>query len=1003
MSKEFISFHPHSINISRFFLRDVRKIKNIAFQLEEHNIDYEEFFLNFSKQKSFLVCWNKNKDTLEIYTEQGGIRCGYFKEKTDLHGITFIPYTFQVQNKVMKYGVCVQVEHVLFRSVFETGAASYYVDGKYYNDYDESSYNSQNDIIWKELEKFSLEKEDENVEIENSKGLEELLELAQNYSELEFNLEQSHVNEVGNVYYFSIEAAEYDRVDRSMYEVHIPLDFKEDFVKGISIEVYKKDNSSEIGEIQEVELRDSECILFVLFNKQIDMSEFAKSGYIRLSSSTVNKDVQQQAIKKIQTRKGNCQYLDHLIGEKRSLGFENIDLSILEKEQRQKKYPPNPSQLKAIEDGIRVKDAYLVLGPPGTGKTTVISEWVKYFVETEKKRVLVSSQNNKAVDNVLERLGENGNINTIRIGSESKIQDNVKQYMYENKMSQLREKIIETSSNNIEIIQNEWVQWYSFKRILENHVQRFKNLHEMQIRMNQRMQEKIRPMYLYLVQCKNRFDEIQKELNEWNEKFIEAEEYAVEAQSFSTLKGLFYTAKTLKIAQIREKSIEQFSNLKKEEGQIKEQYKQQYCQFFNLVSKEEKSDFYAFKNLHNSFIKDSKIIGGLMPSADSFEFFKECIDFHEWGSFEQTKLLLQKLNRALDNCRSVSGVLDEWQCMIADKQNYALGQITIDSVDLVGATCIGINSQKRFSSLDFDVTIIDEAGQIQVHNALVPMSMSNKVIMLGDYQQIPPMVDQDLRDLCERNEVDTKYLESSLFEVLYKEYMPQTNKILLNEQFRMPAEIADLISDQFYEGKYKSFIGKRNMKSLFPSISSCPFVFVDTSNEKNRFETSNPGTGAFNSLESELINKLLKKIHSINPEMNLEENVGVISPYKLQAKTICEGLHSFIVKPEEMVATVDSFQGQERDVIIYSFVRSNKKDPNQKRIGFSNEIRRVNVAMSRCKKMLILVGDYNFLKSCKNESEIEFSKFVERIGIGLQQGKGEFVSCKEMMERLEGD
>jgi superfamily I DNA and/or RNA helicase len=65
------------------------------------------------------------------------------------------------------------------------------------------------------------------------------------------------------------------------------------------------------------------------------------------------------------------------------------------------------------------------------------------------------------------------------------------------------------------------------------------------------------------------------------------------------------------------------------------------------------------------------------------------------------------------------------------------------------------------ANLDFDVTIIDEAGQIQVHNALVPMSVSNKLIMLGDHKQIPPTADQELMDLCVENGVKTELLEKS--------------------------------------------------------------------------------------------------------------------------------------------------------------------------------------------------------------------------------------------------
>ena len=115
---------------------------------------------------------------------------------------------------------------------------------------------------------------------------------------------------------------------------------------------------------------------------------------------------------------------------------------------------------------------------------------------------------------------------------------------------------------------------------------------------------------------------------------------------------------------------------------------------------------------------------------------------------------------------------------------------------------------------------------------------------------------------------------------------------------------------------------------------------------------------------------------------------------------------------EEMVATLDSYQGQERNIIVYSFTKSSTKSPDKKRIGFLNELRRLNVAMTRCKKMLVLVGDMKFLSECRymeidedgqevyDQSEKQFSDFIQKMLEYVKKGRGEIISCEEFFKRI---
>ena len=262
------------------------------------------------------------------------------------------------------------------------------------------------------------------------------------------------------------------------------------------------------------------------------------------------------------------------------------------------------------------------------------------------------------------------------------------------------------------------------------------------------------------------------------------------------------------------------------------------------------------------------------------------------------------------------------------------------------------------------------------------------------------------------NGVSPELLKKSLFEKLYED-LPDANKAMLDTQFRMPGEIADIISEWFYEGKYKSADIKRNLKGLLPWISEKPFLIIDTSRTSGREETRTESRGTYNELEARICRELLNSIAEKENHAALEQ-IGIISAYKDQVRRIKEEIKE-ITGPEranEMAATLDSFQGQERDLILYSFTKSSGKKASMNRIGFLNELRRLNVAMSRCKKMLIMIGDMTFLSGCMHQnvdengkeiyaqSEKEFSDFICKMMKDVQNGRGEMISYEELKERL---
>ncbi|WP_206076009.1 AAA domain-containing protein [Marinitoga lauensis] len=212
--------------------------------------------------------------------------------------------------------------------------------------------------------------------------------------------------------------------------------------------------------------------------------------------------------------------------------------------------------------------------------------------------------------------------------------------------------------------------------------------------------------------------------------------------------------------------------------------------------------------------------------------------------------------------------------------------------------------------------------------------------MGGDHKQLPPTI---------LNPKAEKILSKTLFEKLINKY-PE-NSSMLTIQYRMNDKIMQFSNKKFYRGILKSDksvknrtlkINTKNIEYPYNEIlNEIPIVFVDTSLIPERFEVIKEGSSSkYNPLEAKIVIEISKIL--------LEENIdfGIISPYKDQVKFLKEQI-------EGTISTVDGFQGKEKDVIIFSLTRSNEDGL----IGFLTDERRLNVAITRAKRKLIVIGD----------------------------------------------
>lgn len=282
----------------------------------------------------------------------------------------------------------------------------------------------------------------------------------------------------------------------------------------------------------------------------------------------------------------------------------------------------------------------------------------------------------------------------------------------------------------------------------------------------------------------------------------------------------------------------------------------------------------------------------------------------------------------------------------ADLLEFHIVNDLLQKAEVICCTLVGC-SHPVLRGRKYRSAFIDEAGQALEPASWIPLLRCERAIFAGDHQQLPPTI--------KSNEAARAGLAVTLFEKGILKHPGQSK--MLQVQYRMHEAIMRFSSDYFYQGK---LVAHDSVKSAVLRPHHAPVEFVDTAGCGYN-ESQDPETlSRYNEQEALLLLRLVERlIDDIGQETWLTEGItmGIITPYRAQVdllhtlaehSTQLEPLHKLVT-----INTVDAFQGQERDVIAISFVRSNEKAE----VGFLGDIRRTNVAMTRARKKLIMVGD----------------------------------------------
>lgn len=595
----------------------------------------------------------------------------------------------------------------------------------------------------------------------------------------------------------------------------------------------------------------------------------------------------------------------------------------------------NDSQLKAVLSALNAEDLALLQGPPGTGKTTVIAELTWQMIRRNvHQRVLLTSETNLAVDNAIERLTskEHTLVKPLRFGKPHKFEEEGKKYA----ISRI----------------SKWID----------------GKNEMQ----------------------DQYEEAQLEEKTEDDLALEKEDYSNNAvQNWMT-----------RIAEKAQRNASpKYASILRD-----------FTMDMALPSTEMKILF------KNKYIKYANVVGSTCSSCGSRAFSSDYIaSFASLNRSEEEQEIFKELLYLTEKRPTSKKILSLLR-------RLELNQEEFDAI----------------RTITFDAVIMDEASKATPPELLLPLCFGKKSVIIGDHRQLPPMIhDKDFRETLESlddkkasqlaEEINKKFVEISQFErLILNPKVDKSIKATFNIQYRMHPKINDVIK-QFYldEGGLKCGLdhSKVNIKDLNEPQSRHHGLFypnfIDHDTHTIWVDVDEPeqkeGTSRINVSEVKAVDKvleLLKKSNGFDAYQNhwksikdkdksrQEQEIGLVSFYGKQVNELkVSKRKAYQLGIPVRLKTVDKFQGMERNIIIVSTVRSNKikvgaETKKNYDIGFAKSPQRLNVALSRARRLLIVVGNKNFFYHYKNKK----GKAIYKNVIDEIHQKGRIISYKKLMD-----
>ena len=659
---------------------------------------------------------------------------------------------------------------------------------------------------------------------------------------------------------------------------------------------------------------------------------------------------------------------------------------------------PNQAQRRALDVAINTPDIAIIVGPPGTGKTQVIAALQRRLTElnessTLRHSILVSSYQHDAVDNALSRSNVLG-LPPTRVGIRSSNDDG-----QVDSADMWREKKRTEVAARLEELRRE--------NPLSSVVDEL-NLNIVKLKIGNgafperlRRQELVGKLLETLIEQGVRFSDTT--IFEWDEYVSEQKEIE-KRRLVDPATGLARFVRGIRTNPVSysDDGVERILDLNRELER----------NFIRILDHERellrrlaggacpgRRDLEMLSAFRNTML--DRIVRVYSPSAIVLK-----ADPKEISLLGKIESELYELLKRTDY--GVLQALESFQLGLACSPQEANSTIR-SYASIVGATCQqsagkqmsalkAVSSMDHREDIEFDTVIIDEAARANPLDLLVPMSMARKrIILVGDHRQLPHLIQRELEDELVTKEClsaeQAKAYEQSLFERLYKQLRKMEEEdgiqrvVMLDTQYRMHPVLGNFISSQFYECEGDGPVMSGRVAEEFshdvPGYRGRCAAWMNVSLEQGKERRD--GNSRTRKAEADAIAAEVKRIVDV---CGSSLSIGVVTFYSAQVKMIMRSMLTHGITNSEngeivisekyrrtkagqewiRVGTVDSFQGKEFDIVFLSIVRAN--DFNVPEVGEEADVdtaltrkfghlrlpNRMNVAMSRQKKLLVVVG-----------------------------------------------
>jgi len=636
--------------------------------------------------------------------------------------------------------------------------------------------------------------------------------------------------------------------------------------------------------------------------------------------------------------------------------------------------PPTVMQEEAIEVALNSPDILLIQGPPGTGKTTVIAAILERLNELTDKdgssikgRVLLTGFQHSAVENMIDRLWING-IPVPKFGRRSG-----------------------ASESDYSLFERKLEEWCS--RISVDLSSRIPEIAEL------KQENEIRNLCLQYCRfpSKSLASKLVKLIAGLGSAVlgVETSRYAEALQEKLSIEELLKTHSGPLLESAR--SLRHRPDSFADDGP--DRAADAITDLQELLNEKEldlleRASLWADRDEAPPFLKDlAELKKNLMIRFTSPPFFR--VEKQNDEVFSLAETAMKRIRTAgLSASDKKSAALVEFLEEL-EGNPYGMIDAVSDYSFAFAATCQqSVNNQMRHQKgirgkdseqrMEYDYVIIDEAARVSPRDLMIPMALGKRIILVGDHRQLPHLIDEEVSrqiENCEQWGNESDWLKKSMFQYLFSERLKElekkdglTRRITLDKQFRMHPLLGEFISRSFYERfdsteKFSSGLPEDSFSHNLPDTDGKPAVWLNVPSESGSL--NRVGSSWTRPAEATAIARQLRTW--VKSKEGRLLSYGVITYYKAQSELIKNQLSGLVDENIKLqIGTVDSFQGMEFDVVFLSMVRartlnSKKRFKDRKRqaayhFGHLCLSNRLNVSMSRQKKLLVVVGDCGLLQ-----------------------------------------